>query len=187
LDVTGDVSLNSNLDVSGDVILNQHLDVTGDVSLNSNLDVSGDIACSNITGYDYQIVGESNNIKTGEWPFSYGAGAYDQDISFGYPVMIKSVITDVGLLLSDISFRDGSFNDNSVNYITFEINDTEISYNWIDDLSGFCKRNTTVYPIRSNLNIRANHSIHIQCTDMSFATMDVIDKARIVLKCKTIV
>ena len=174
-----DVFMNGSLDISGGIKVANTLEVSG------NVKIDGSLESASMIGFAYSVVGETNDLSAGEYPFSYGAGAYDQDIYFGYPILIKSNLVKVGLLLSDSSMASL---DSSIDYVTFTINDVDITFNW-DDLSGYCQKNTIVYPTK-NTNISYNEGdlISIKCKELvlnnfpSRYDIVAVEKARIVMK-----
>ncbi|MGA1049048.1 MAG: hypothetical protein ACO3UU_13655, partial [Minisyncoccia bacterium] len=179
-----DESLQSDIsmtyDKSIDVFVNGSLDVSGSVN------ISGALQAESMVGFAYQVVGETNDLSQGEFPFSYGAGAYDQDAYLGYPILIQSKLVKVGILLSDSEMITG---DASINNVSFSINGTDVSFNWIDDLSGYCTKATTVYPTKDvDIPFLEGSTVHIQCTSLVLNNfperLDVtaVEKARIVMK-----
>ena len=172
-----DISLS--YDKSIDVFLNGSLDVSGNVA------ISGSLQADSMVGFAYQVVGETNDLALNEFPFAYGAGAYDQDISFGYPILIQSKLVKVGLLLSDASMASY---DATINIVSFNINGTAVSFTW-EDISGYCRKDTQVYPTKDvNIPYLEGSSVNIKCTALELVNfperLDVtaVEKGRIIMK-----
>ena len=177
-------------DKSVDVFLNGSLDVSGTLDVSGDVQIDGTLTATSITGLNFQVVGESADLSQGHFPFAYGAGGFDQDNSFGYPLMSNCNLISVGLMLADVSMASG---DASVNYVTFDINGTEISFNWLDDLSGFSTKTSASYPRKIiNKSFSEGDMVTIQCKELdlnSFPTrfdVHAVEKARIALKFKII-
>ena len=177
-------------DKSVDVFLNGSLDVSGSVDVSGDVQIDGTLTATSITGLNFQVVGETADLSQGQFPFAYGAGAFDQDNSFGYPLMSNCNLTSVGVMLADASMASG---DASVNYVTFDINGTEISFNWLDDLSGFSTKTSASYPRKTlSKSFSEGHMMTIQCKELdlnSFPTrfdVHAVEKARIALKFKIV-
>ena len=175
-----DISLS--YDKSIDVFLNGSLDVSG------NVVIAGSLEAQSMVGFEYQVVGETNDLIQGEYPFAYGAGAYDQDGHFGYPIMIQSKIVKVGLLLSDLSMSTSPY-DASINNVDFDINGTTVSFTWEEDLSGYCKKITNVYPTKVvDIAFSEGDSVNIECSSLVLNNfpdrydVTAVEKARIILK-----
>jgi len=178
-DKSVDVFINGSLDISGGIKVANSLDVSG------NVKIDGSLQSTSMIGFAYSVVGETNDLSSGEYPFSYGAGAYDQDFYFGYPILIRSNLVKVGILLSDSSMASL---DSSINYVTFTINDVDVTFNW-DDLSGYCQKNTTVYPIKdTNISYEEGDIVSIKCKELVLNNFNsrydvvAVEKARIVMK-----
>ena len=172
-----DISLS--YDDSIDVFMNGSLEVSG------NVVIKGSLEAASMVGFAYQALGETNDLSAGEFPFAYGAGAYDQDENFGYPILIKSDLVKVGLMLSDLSMASG---DASINDVTFEINGTSVSFDW-NDLSGYCGKTTKTYPTKDvQIPLDEGDMVNVECTSLTlnnFPTRyDVVavQKARIIMK-----
>ena len=177
-------------DKSVDVFLNGSLDVSGTLDVSGDVQVDGTLTATSITGLNFQVVGETADLSQGQFPFAYGAGAFDQDNSFGYPLMSNCNLISVGVMLADASMASG---DASVNYVTFDINGTEISFNWLDDLSGFSTKTTASYPRKTlSKSFSEGDMMTIQCKELdlnSFPTrfdVHAVEKARIALKFKIV-
>lgn len=156
-----------------------------DVFINGSLEISGNLFINGTSSGTYQVVGETNDLISGVYPFAYGAGAYDQDDFFGYPILTGSNLVKVGIMLSDTSMASG---DASINEVTFKINDTIVPFYW-DDISGYCNKTTKVYPTKDvNISLNEGDMVNIECTTLTlnnFPTrFDVVavEKARIVMK-----
>ena len=172
-----DISLS--YDDSIDVFMNGSLEVSG------NVVIKGSLESTSMVGFAYQAIGETNDLSAGEYPFAYGAGAYDQDEKFGYPILIKSDLVKVGLMLSDLSMASG---DASINYVTFEINGTDVMFDW-NDLSGYCEKTTKIYPTKEvQIELNEGDMVNVKCKTLNmnnFPTRyDVVavEKARIIMK-----
>ena len=172
-----DISLS--FDKAVDVFVNGSLEVSG------NVVISGALNAASMVGFAYQVVGETNDLSAGEYPFAYGAGAYDQDASFGYPILIESQLVKVGLMLSDSSMAS---QDSSINEVIFTIGDTDVSFDW-QDLSGYCEKTTNVYPTKTvAIDYAEGSMVNVKCKTLTlnnFPTRyDVVavEKARLVMK-----
>ena len=180
---TYDESLQSDislaLDTPIDVFMNGSLEVSGNVVIN------GSLQSSSMVGFAYQVVGETNDLSAGEYPFAYGAGAYDQDTYFGYPILIQSKLVKVGLMLSDASMDTY---DASINNVSFDINGTSVTFNW-EDLSGYCTKSTKLYPIKDvDISFSEGSMVNVECTSLSLNNFPVrydvvaVEKGRIIMK-----
>jgi hypothetical protein len=159
--------------------------MNGSLEVSGNVVINGSIQSASMVGFAYQVVGETNDLSAGEYPFAYGAGAYDQDEYFGYPILIKSKLVKVGLMLSDISMDTY---DASINNVDFDINGTSITFNW-DDLSGYCTKTTKVYPTKTvDIAFNEGSMVNVECTALSLNNFPVrydvigVEKARIIMK-----
>ena len=184
-----DISLS--FDKSVDVFMNGSLDISGGLKIATTLDVSGNVKIdgslqsTSMIGFAYQVVGETNDLSAGEFPFAYGAGAYDQDNYFGYPILIKSNLVKVGLLLSDSSMVTL---DSSINHVTFTINDVDVTFDW-NDLSGFCQKTTRVYPTKDvEISYEEGDNVSVKCKELVLNNFPrrydivAVEKARIIMK-----
>ena len=167
------------LDTSIDVFMNGSLEVSGNVVIN------GSLQSSSMVGFAYQAVGETNDLSSGEYPFAFGAGAYDQDEYFGYPILIQSKLVKVGLMLSDASMDTY---DASINDVVFDINGTSVTFNW-EDLSGYCTKSTKLYPTKDvDIAFSEGSMVNVECTSLTLNNFPVrydvvgVEKARIIMK-----
>jgi len=172
-----DISLS--FDQSVDVFVNGSLEVSGNVA------ISGSLHADSMVGFAYQVLGETNDLMAGEYPFAYGAGAYDQDASFGYPILINSQLVKVGLMLSDSSMASL---DASINEAVFTIGNTDVTFTW-EDLSGYCEKTTKTFPTKTiAINYEEGSMVNVKCKTLTlnnFPTRyDVVavEKARLVMK-----
>ena len=172
-----DISLS--FDKAVDVFVNGSLEVSG------NVVISGALNAASMVGFAYQVVGETNDLSAGEYPFAYGAGAYDQDESFGYPILIESQLVKVGLMLSDSSMAS---QDASINEVIFTIGNTDVTFDW-QDLSGYCEKTTNVYPTKTvAIDYAEGSMVNVKCKTLTLnnfpSRYDVVavEKARLVMK-----
>ena len=172
-----DVSLSYDKPI--DVFMNGSLDVSGDLFVN------GSLQATSMVGFAYQVVGETNDLSAGEYPFSYGAGAYDQDEYFGYPISMNSKIVQVGIMLSDGSMVSG---DSSINEIILDINGTDVSFSW-NELSNFSQKKTKKYPTKNvDIQFYEGDMVNIHCKSLTLNNFPnrydivAVEKARIILK-----
>ena len=172
-----DISLS--FDKAVDVFVNGSLEVSG------NVVISGALNAASMVGFAYQVVGETNDLSAGEYPFAYGAGAYDQDASFGYPILIESQLVKVGLMLSDSSMAS---QDASINEVIFTIGNTDVTFDW-QDLSGYCEKTTNVYPTKTvAIDYAEGSMVNVKCKTLTLnnfpSRYDVVavEKARLVMK-----
>jgi hypothetical protein len=88
-------------------------------------------------------------------------------------------------MLSDLSMASG---DASINDVTFEINGTDVMFDW-NDLSGYCEKTTKIYPTKEvQIELNEGDMVNVKCKTLNmnnFPTRyDVVavEKARIIMK-----